>query len=335
MIYLLYRYLFHQYFLNIEGIKLFAERCINDNVSRKATKTASILTTYVKVLKSERAKRRIELLECEKADRMDDGSYAIKRKKSRNFMIVVYLVIGFEIFLNYISTLIFIQGEGLLFVLVRWGLAIILALAGMLVTDGLLSKILPEEAVRVKGSDNKINDDDSYNKRSQLKRFISLVVLPLLLITIELAIFGVSRARALDIEGGASGGPLYYGFISLSMALPVIAGYFKWDSEQHGKLYQNTYSYHKLQKMVHILDLAITSTMKDIKSVVEKSTISAWRVFERFKLYKENYNTKYKIAKEDIQNHYCKDIQSFKIEALNRFGSEVQLVLQELENIQK
>jgi|GEM_PF-2346812 len=335
MKHLYYTTVYRQFFLNTEGIKLFAERCINYYVSKGAVTKANLLTSYVKILKEERSMRREEFITCSKSDRMDDGSFAMKRKRSKSMMVAVYFAIVFEIFLNYVSTLIFIQGDGLLFILVRWGLSIILAIAGMLVTDALLSRSLPDEAVRIKGSDSKFEDDVFHSKREKSKRVISLIILPFLLIAIEWAIVGVSEARALDIEGGRAGGILYYGLILLSMALPVIAGYFKWESEQHGKIYQNTLNYHKTSKLIHILDLSIVATMKDVKDVVEYSTMKAWQVFARFKLYKENYNAKHNVTKEICELHYCKNASTFAEEAISRFGDDVFLILKELKLNQK
>ena len=334
MSYLIYKLRFKQFFLNPEGIKLFADRCVNKYVSKAAVYKANVLTTYVTVLKEERAKRNLEFIECEKSDRMDDGSFALKRKKSKRMKIVVYVTIIFEIFLNYISTLIFIQGDGLLFILARWFIAIGLAWGAMLVADGILTKILPEESVRVKGSNSKVEDDDNYEKNSKTKRLIGLILLPILLVAVEIMIVGVSKARALDFEGGKSGDVLFYGFILLSMALPIIAGYFKWDSEHHGKLYQNTLIYNKTQKLLHILNLIITANMKDIKGVVENSIRKSWEVFSKFKLYKENFNNEKSIPKEDISNHFSNSSESFKNEALGYFGYEVKDILKELELLQ-
>ncbi|HEY9005866.1 hypothetical protein [Ohtaekwangia sp.] len=327
MQYLLYRLLYRQYFIHTEGIKKFAERCTNKYVSTMAVRKTNILTTYIQVLRQEREKRKQEFMECEDLDRMDDGSFAIRRRKSRRMKVVVYVTLLFEIFLNYISTLIFIQGEGLLYVLVRWGLSIILALAAMLVTDGILTKLLPEESVRVKGHAARHEDDESYNRNLRTKRYIGLVILPVLLVMVEIAIIGVSRERALDIEGGRSGNILFYGFILLSMALPVIAGYFKWDSEQHGKLFQNTLNYYRAEKLLHVLNLIIIANMKDVKEIVDNSIRRSWEKFSRFRLYKENYNLKRDHPKE----HYPADLETFKDTALEHFGTEVKFILSALE----
>lgn len=334
MSYFIYKLRFKQFFLNNDGIKSFGNRCINKYVSKAAVEKANLTTTYVTVLKEERNKRQQEFLECENADRMDDGSFVLRRKKAKRMKLVVYVTILFEIFLNYISTLIFIQGEGLLFIAVRWGLSIILALAAMLVTDGLLTRLLPEDSVRVKGAGSGKEDDETYRRNTSIKRTIGLILLPILLVAVEIAIAGVARARALDIEGGQAGGMLYYGFILLSMALPVIAGYFKWDSEHHGKLYQNTVNYYKAQKLLHVLNLIIAANMKDVKAVVETSVRKAWQVFSKFKLYKENYNKNKEIIENIASNHYTYSAENFREEALSHFGAEVKDILAELENLQ-
>jgi len=335
MSYLFYKLKFNQYFLNIEGIQAFANRCITKYVSKAAVKRANRLTMHVTVTKEERGKCRVELLSCEQSDRMDDGSFVIKRKKSKGQKLIVYFAILFEIFLNYVSTLIFIQGEGLLFVLVRWGLAIILTLAAMLSTDAFLRNLLPEDSVRVKGTGSQNEDFEIYKRNAKKKRVIGLIVSSICLIFFEIAIIGVSRKRAIDIEGGNITDILYYGFILLSMGLPIIAGYFKWDSEQHGKLYQNTLNYYKTRKLVHSLELIVTANMKDVKSVVENSIRNAWDIFSRFKIYKENYNRKNNIEKENLDIHYSRDAESFKNKALSYFGNEVIEILNDLERNKK
>ena len=332
MIYLWYRLLYRQYFLHPEGIKNFAERCVNKYINKQALNQTNMLTAYINILKRELDKRIAELAEYEGLDRMDNGSFTIKARTSRRMKFVVYVTILFEIFLNYISTLIFIQGDGLLYVLVRWGIAIILALAAMLITDGLLTKLLPEDAVRVKGSHEwKNEDDDNYQRRLALKRQISLIILPALLVAVEIAILGVSRARAIDIEGGSGGGILYYGFILLSMALPLMAGYFKWNAEQHGKLFQNTVDYYRAQKLVHVLELIIIANKKDVKNVIELKVRQSWQLISRFRLYKENYNSKRQLPTEKIIDHYANTIDTFKSFALKQFDKEVKVIVQELD----
>jgi hypothetical protein len=121
----------------------------------------------------------------------------------------------------------------------------------------------------------------------------------------------------------------------MAVALPLLAGYFKWDSKQNGKIYQNTLTYYKTRKLIHVLDLAIVSTMKDIKNIVDVSVKKAWMVFEKFKLYKENYNYKNNIPKEEITSHYCNNIQTFTIHGLARFSDDVNTILRELQTNQK
>ncbi len=331
MRYWLYRVLYNQYFLNVQGIKAFAERCMNVYVEKDAVKKALSITSHINILYEELKKRVQDFQEYSEVNRMDDGSFSLTQKKSRRLKWVVFIIIAFEIFLNYISTLIFIQGDGLLYFIVRWGLAIILALGAMMVTDGILANLLPNESVWVKKrEDNHTDDNIFYLRRMRMKRVISLILLPVLLVGIEWAIVGVARARALDIEGGTGGGTLFYGFILLSMALPLIAGYFKWDSEQHGKLYENTLNYYHAKKMLHIVELSIIANKKDVKNLVEGSAKVAWKIFETFKLYKQNYNRTNIIADENLQGHYCENNKSFANEVINRFGEEVQEILLEL-----
>jgi hypothetical protein len=317
--FIIYRIIFFKFFKSEKGISEFAERCINKYVKRCPRFKVASLVKYVEVLENEKERKKIEFKKIENVDRMDDGAFALQRKKTKRLTRVVWITVLFEIFLNYISTLIFIQGEGLLYLLVRWGLAIILTLAAMLVTDGLLTKILPEEPVRVRGNNNQ-NTDIYEEENSRIKKLVGLILLPVLLILVEIAIIGVAHARALDIEGGVPGGILYYGFILLSMALPIIAGYFKWESEHNGRLYQNTILYYQNFNEFNILKGIIIANIRDLKNVIERSINKAWTVSYRFRRYKLIYNKKRDII-EDISE--IETFKKFREKALNDFEEKI------------
>lgn len=336
MIYFYYRIRFRQFFLNQEGLKSFAERCKNVYAGMSTKRKVSNLTSYVKILKEEHEKHSKDFIEYSKLDRMDNSSFSIKKSKSKRVKFLVYVLILFEIFLNYLSTLIILEGDSFLLILARWAISIGVALITMLTFDSLLTKLLPEESVKLKGTTTERNEDDEYlyKRTAKSKRIVSLILLPIVLIAFEILIIGISNARAIDIEGGTKKGVLYYGFILFSMALPIIAGYFKWDSEQHGKLYKNTLQYHRSLKLMHIVNLAIISAMKDIKTIIEDKTSTAWRIFSRFKLYKENYNRKRDIS-ESTLDHYCKSLELFSAKILDSFGDEVKEILIELQAIKK
>jgi len=316
--YIIYRILFFKFFASEKGITEFAESRINKYVKRCPGFKIGLLVKYVEELEKQKEIKKNWLDVNVKISKMGEGEFALQRKKTRRLIRVVWITVLFEIFLNYISTLIFIQGEGLLYLLVRWGLAIILTLAAMLVTDGLLTKILPEEQVGNKENYNENNE--LYEKQnSRIKKLVGLILLPILLILVEIAIIGVAQARALDIEGGDPGGVLYYGFILLSMALPIIAGYFKWESEHNGLKYQNTIIYYQNYNDFNILNSIIIANIRDLKNVIERSINKAWTISFRFRRYKLIYNKKREIN-ENISE--IEDFIKFKVKALKDFDTK-------------
>jgi len=327
--YICYRIKFWSFFKHKTGIQKFANEYIHRYILAKG-RSALFLENYLNILEEER-KKNIDNCKELKPEIMDYGEFLIKIKKTKSLTRIVWVTVLFEIFLNYISTLIFIQGEGLLYLLIRWGLSIILTLSAMLVTDGLLTKILPDESGRRRGNRNGLQVNLNKENYLNIKKLVGLIVLPILLIFVEIAIIGVAHARALDIEGGVSGGILYYGFILLSMALPIIAGYFKWESEHNGEQYQESIKYYQNKNAIPILDSIITANHGEIKIIVENSIRKAWVLFSRFKLYKENYNAK-KDLTEDLNNHYAKNFESFREEGLNYFGIPIKKIIKTLEN---
>ena len=154
-----------------------------------------------------------------KNDLLSDNDFYSARRKVRIGTFLVTGILVTEGLLNYFSTLVFISGEDFGIAMLRWLIAIVLTLGAIASAERFMEAILP---IKKHGSTT-----------SRPRSILMVVLWSVLFVGVEIAIAGVSEARARDIEGGRTGGLLYFGFIILSMTLPLIAGGISWDLLAH------------------------------------------------------------------------------------------------------
>lgn len=309
--YFLLRY--KKWFENLDGIKCFSEQSLAWFL-RSVTNKSQLIRSKIKMLKDMKSKLLVRLEELETLPLLRNDEYFSIRKKIRFQEIMIPTIILIEVFLNYISTLVFMNGEGALFSLIRWGIAFILTFMGVIVSDKLLEAISPNKPnnrIKIKNVD--AQDQSQIDESNKNKTIMKIILLSVLLIMTEIAIIGVSEARARDIEGGNSGGILYYGFILLSMALPLAAGYLRWDMLLDYDAYKNTRDHKDSTNKLHKIEQLIIKLDQREEYYIKNRVYKEWQFFSEFKTYKEVYNQRKKppIPQENLTNHFCRDRDSY------------------------
>jgi len=299
---------YSSFFRNADnGLKAFAERCMNALISSTAKKLQSNRQKRQRLLveKQNRDARAEEIASSPMLD--NDEYFSVKRKIYGDTFIWIAIVVA-EIFLNYVSTLIFIPGEEPLFALIRWTVAIVVTGSAVLVADKLL-----EAAIVVQRYKTQTTPSRSYLMIAVLSIFLSLV---------EVAIIGISEARAKDIEGQTRNVMLYYGFIVLSMVLPLIAGWAIWDKNRYIDAYKNTKEHRRILRRITEIDAAL-QTMREHESLFYKAERTGyWDTFVAFQTYKEVYNQKRKFH-EDLATHFSRSHDAFEDESDKRYESDI------------
>ncbi len=299
---------YSSFFRNADnGLKAFAERCMNALISSTANK-----------LQSNRQKRQRLLVEKQNRDARakeiasspmlnNDEYFSVKRKIYVDTFISIAIVFA-EIFLNYVSTLIFIPGEEPLLALIRWTVAIVVTGSAILVADKLLEATIVEQRYKAQPPPN--------------RSYLMIAILFVFLVLVEIAIFGISAARAADIEGQTRNVMLYYGFIVLSMVLPLIAGWAVWDKNRYIDAYKNTKEHRKILRRITEID-ATLQTMREHESLFYKAERTGyWDTFVTFQTYKEVYNRK-RDFQENLSTHYSRSHDAFEDEADKRYESDI------------
>jgi hypothetical protein len=307
---------------NANGLKRFAERCLSDLIDNVKTKSTAMRQSIQDMERSLNATKGY-LDTVVRTDLLSDNDYFSARRKIRIGTFLVAGILITEGLLNYFSTLVFISGEDLGIVLLRWLIAIVLTLGAIAAAERFMEAILP---IR------------KHNEPEARPRSILMVVLwSVLLVGVEIAIAGVSEARARDIEGGHTGGLLYFGFIILSMTLPLIAGGISWDMLHVYDSYKYTRKYNVARKRWDDLDRRIKIVMQRLEDYYNMTLNEYWRRLNDFRSYKENFNLR-RGATEKVDGHFCSDFRTFKEEADRRYGAilgKLELTTSTIDELQK
>lgn len=300
-----YRSAFPTDLKNPNGLKRFAERCLStliDNVKKKSTSLRQSIQEMERNLSATKS----YLDGVNTADLLSDNDFFSARRKVR---ISTFLVAGIMItegLLNYFSTLVFISGEDLGIALLRWLIGIVLTLGAIASAERFMEAIIP---IR-KHSDSK----------SKPRSIPMIVLWSVLFVGVEIAIAGVSETRARDIEGGHTGGLLYFGFIILSMALPLIAGGISWDFLHVYDSYKYTRKHNVAKRTWDTVDRQIKIVMQRLEDYYNVKLNEAWHRFNDFRSYKEYFNLR-RGMNESVAGQFYEEFSSFKEEADRRYGA--------------
>ncbi len=290
---------------NPNGLKRFAERCLStllDKVKKKSTSLRQSVQDMERKLNATQS----YLGGVNKADLLSDNDYYSARRKVRIGTFLVTGILCTEGLLNYFSTLVFISGEDLGIALLRWLIAIVLTLGAIASAERFMEAILP---IHKHGA-----------TQSKPRSILMVVIWSVLFVGVEIAIAGVSEARARDIEGGHTGGLLYYGFIILSMTLPLIAGGISWDLLHIYDSYKFTRKYNHARSISDTVERQIKITMQRLEDYYNVHLNQAWHQLNDFRSYKENFNLRRGIA-ENVDAQYFAEFNNFKKEADRRYGA--------------
>lgn len=290
---------------NPNGLKRFAETCISNLIDQVKNKSTS-LRQGIQDMERKRNATRAYLDTVRRQDLLSDNDFFSGRRKVRIGTFLIAGIVLTEGLLNYFSTLVFISGEDLGIALLRWLIAIVLTLGAIASAERFMEAILP---IR------------KHNETTTQPRSILMIVLwSVLMVGVEIAIAGVSEARARDIEGGHTGGLLYFGFIILSMALPLIAGGISWDLLHVYDSYKYTRKFNIAQATWETVDRQIKITVQRLEDHYNVRLNQAWKRFNDFRSFKENYNLRRGVV-ENLDDHFAAQFGSFKEEADRRYGA--------------
>ncbi len=290
---------------NPNGLRRYAERCLSELIDRVKNKSTS-LRQGVQDMERKLSATKTYLGSVNKNDLLSDNDFYSARRKVRIGTFLVTGILLTEGLLNYFSTLVFISGEDFGIAMLRWLIAIVLTLGAIASAERFMEAILP---IKKHGSGT-----------TRPRSVLMVIIWSILFVGVEIAIAGVSEARARDIEGGRTGGLLYFGFIILSMTLPLIAGGISWDLLHIYDSYKFTRKHNIAQRVLDAVDRQIKIVMQRLEDYYNVQLNQAWRNFNDFRSYKENYNLRRAVT-ESLDGHFAAEFDTFREEADRRYGA--------------
>ncbi len=292
------------------GVKKFAEMCMGQLI-RKVTKKSAFFREMNENLLVEKANLRVRQDELTEQSLLNPGQFFSVRRRVWANSLLLTGIIAASFFLYHISVMAFVGPETGLSDFMRWIVSAIMALTltggGLIVVERLLESVIP----------NGPEDDDVAVRR----RAVS-VLWVFLLIGIELSILGIVSVRADSFADASGSGLLYYGFLALSLLLPIIAGTIRWDAMQYVDRYKTTRANRQIDSRLAQIDSILRQNEEYESNFYKMRSISYWDQLNEFKTYKDVYNDKHDIV-ESLAGHYAQSYDSFQAEAHKRYESDI------------
>jgi hypothetical protein len=281
---------------NINGLMRFGERCINALLGHAMRRSASARRRSLH-LEVQRESTEAYLKNVQRERLLEDSEFFSIRKKVQTGTLYIAGIFVTECLLSYYSTLVLITGTDLDVAFLRWLLAIALTLGAITASERLLEACLPQRH-RQEG-------------RPVLLSPPIILLWSVLLLMVLLGVIAVAEARVRDIEGGKTGSIVYYGFVALSTALPLIGGAIAWEISRFYDAYKETRKYRNALRRLDWLTRQVDRNAQQENDSYADMLTTYWNRYNNFRSFKENYDLKHGTNPADVLP-LCYDFEEFK-----------------------
>lgn len=309
--YLNYRLRYGSYLRHEHGIKKFAEMSMGQLI-RRVTKKSAFYREMNENLLVEKANLRMRSEELYEKAMLDPGDFfSIRRRHWANAIIIATVVVT-AVVLNYISVSAFLQDETTMASVLVWFLSGLLALVltggGLLASERLIESLLSKDLPRMQ----RLSDANTG----------AAVLWALMLVGVEVAILGIAEVRASQLGASQGSALLFFGFITLSMMLPIIAGALRWDAMRFIDVYKTTMAHRQIEGRLAQIDSILRQNEEFESNFYKLRSITAWEQVNEFKTYKDNYNQRRDIV-ENLSGHFAQTYDTFQAEANKRYTADI------------
>ncbi len=296
---------------NEHGIKKFAEMCVGQLVRKVAKKSAFFRQMNENML-VEKANLRLRSAELHNNTTLEPGEFFIVRRRLLGNAFVIAGVVVAAIFLTYVAVSGFITQSELLSGWFAWVLAGVLAVVlvggGTVITERLLEALYPRRTP----------------KTPELRE-ANRTVAPLwaiLLVGIELALLGIAETRASEFSAAEGSVLLYFGFITIIMLFPLMAGAIRWDAMQYIDLYKSTQVLRAIESRLAQIDSILRQNEEYESNFYRIQSLTYWDLLNDFRASKDNYNLRKGIS-ENLTGHFAQTYDLFQAEANKRYSADI------------
>ncbi len=164
----------------------------------------------------------------------------------------------------------------------------------------------------------------AYKKvETKQRNWIELIALTAICIGFEVAFYWLCKRRTIVLEGNSGDTTITYFVIIFGLLLPIGAGYLAYERSRYLSAYKNTLRIARAEKEIAKWESTIATNKQQMQDHFKRELHDTWTVLDEFRIYKENYNEKHSITKENLEGHFCETYNSFEKEAIERYRKEV------------
>lgn len=308
---LFFKIRFGSYLRSEHGIKKFAEMAMGQLI-RKVTKRSAFYREMNENLLVEKANLRMRGEELYEQPMLNPGEFfSVRRRLWANNFIVGAAILA-SIFLIFISVSAFLGNDPEISGFLQWSVAAVLATVmtggGLIVTERMVESFIPRRS-------------PAKNDLAELGKEVSFLWI-VLLVGIELGILGITEVRAEQLGALQESGVLYFGFIALSMLLPIIAGTIRWDAMRYIDRFKTTRAHREIDSRLAQIDSILRQNEEYESNFYKIRSIEQWDLLNEFRTYKDLYNEKHDMV-EQLGGHFAQSYDSFQREAYKRYESDL------------
>lgn len=299
---------FGQWFKNVDGIKGFAHQVMNW-LMRETLALAFKLKKQNKQL-SEEIKNHVEdlnkrlLLPFIEADELPGV-----RSKMRSYRFLIFVAVIAEFGFNFFATSVLLPMKG-------WGAIVLQLFLASFITFGFVRifELLFTQ----------IFNEPKYKTEIKLKRHLGKMAFYIFMaVAYEYGVYYLCKVRGIALEGGHGFGDVTIVAMIFGMIAPIVAGYYGYERNRFKNAYNNTIKINKLQKSIADKSSKVKINQQRMEIHFKQRCQEQFAFFQEFKLYKENYNSRKGIEKENLQGDFCETQETFIKEAVERYNKAI------------
>lgn len=299
------------YLKSEHGIKKFAEMAMG-HLIRNVTKKSAFYREMNENLLVEKANLRMRAEELYEQPMLSPGEFfSVRRRLWANNFIITSVVLA-SVFLVFVSVSAFLEGDASLGGFLQWTVSFVLACVltggGLIVAERFIESLIPLRPISQRDPD-------------AIGRPIA-ILWAVLFLGIELAILGITEARAGALSQTLDSGVLYTGFIAFAMMLPIIGGAIRWDAMRYIDRYKTTRAHREIDSRLAQIDSIFRQNEEYESNFYKIRSIEHWDLINEFRTYKDLYNEKNGMV-EQLSGHFAQTYDSFQREAYKRYESDL------------
>jgi len=302
--YLWFRLHFNQWFKNLEGIKAFSELVMN-TLLRKTLGLAKRLKKRNKELSELIHTNKQKLDHLYTCPYLSADEYTVIGAKLRLYNIILFIAITGEGFFNYFASRALLPYNGIIPMIGQIVLAILITWLAIFIFEEFCEQLFLEQPYK-----------SGIVQKRNWKKFI-LVTAGCL--AYEILIYYLCKVRGISIEGIRGNGDITIIMMFIGMLIPIIAGYLAYKKRRYIGAYKTTSQIYHLQSRIAKMRKIISTNNEILENYFKHVLNEQFSFFKEFKTYKENYNFKHDIPIENLDNHFCYDVNTFGLEAIKRY----------------